>query len=114
MSPRQMPVKLATAPISVRPCASRAISAPTSKSSRWIRTVKSPPRHRREERNLARAGNLRLGLDMIAVDGCTDHVRVLERVGVFLAAPRKPRDQFTDRPHRRRRIDLFLGFADAL
>src|SRR5712671_3221557 len=104
-----MPVKLATAPMSVRPLDRSAISAPTSKSSRWIRTVNSASRHRREERDLARAGDLRLGLYMIAVDRRADHVRILERIGVLLAAARKPCDQFADRPHRRRRIDLLLG-----
>src|SRR6266567_2987812 len=104
-SPRQMPVNVATAPMSVRPCDSFAISAPASKSSRWMRTDTLAPGHRREERDLARARDLGLGLDVIAVDRGADHVRVLERVGIFLAATRQPRDEIGDRAYRCRRID---------
>src|SRR5262245_8670087 len=111
-SSRQMPVKVATAPISARPCVRRAISAPRSKSSRWMRTVTLSPRHRRKKRDLARAGNLRIGLHVITVDRCSDDVRVLERVGIFLAALRQPRNEVADRAHARRWLDLFLGLSD--
>src|SRR5437899_2654257 len=111
-SPRQMPVNVATAPMSVRPRDSLAISAPASKSSRWMRTDISAPGHRREEGDLARTRDPGFRLDVIAVDRGADHVGVLERVGVFLAAPRQPRDEIADRVHRRRRIDLLFGLAD--
>src|SRR4051812_41128570 len=113
LSARQMPVKVATAPMSVQPCVSAAISALMSKSSRCNRT-NSASRHRREERDLARARDRRVGLHMCAVDRSADHLGVLERVGIFLAPPRKPRHQFANRAHIRRWIDLFLGFADTL
>src|SRR6185503_2066253 len=111
--PRQMPVKVATAPMSVRPFVSRAISAPMSKSSRCSR-INSASGHRREECDLARTRDRGLGLHMRVVDRRADHLGVLERVGVFLAAPREPGDQFADRAHISRRIDLFLRLADAL
>src|SRR3954468_24416229 len=109
-----MPVKLATAPISVRPWERSAISAPTSKSSRWMRTLMSAARHRRKERDLARARDLRVGLHVSLVDRGADHLRVLERVGIFLATSLQPRDQLANRAHARRRVDLFLGLPDAL
>src|SRR3954462_14413793 len=109
-----MPVKLATAPISVRPWERRAISAPTSKSSRWMRTLMSAARHWRKERDLARARDLRVGFHVGLVDRGADHLRVLERIGIFLATPSQPRNQLTDRAHARRRVDLFLGLPDAL
>src|SRR3954469_16748375 len=112
-SSRQMPVKVATAPISARPCVSRAISALMSKSSRWMRTVTLAPRHRRGECDLARAGDLRVRLHVVAVDRGANDVRVLERVIILLAPLLEPRDELADRTHVRRRIDLFLGLADA-
>src|SRR3954468_14145044 len=109
-----MPVKVATAPISVRARVSSAISAPMSKSSRCRRTVNSASGHRREERDLARTGDDGIRLHMRAVDCGADHLGVLERVGVLLAASGKPRDEFTDRAHASRRIDLLFRLADAL
>src|SRR5436305_13381279 len=113
LSARQMPVKVATAPMSVRPCVSAAISAAMSKSSRCSRT-NSASGHRREERNLARARDCRVGLHMRAVDCSADYLRVLEGVGIFLATPRKPPHQFADRAHSGWGIDLFLRLADPL
>src|SRR6187549_1970339 len=96
-SSRQIPVKVATAPTSARPALSCAISAAMSKSSRWMRTVTSAPGHRWEERDLARTRNRGLGFHMGAVDRGADHARVLERIGIFLAAPGEPRDEVPDR-----------------
>src|SRR5437879_10424909 len=92
-----MPVKVATAPTSVRPAVSAAISPPMSKSSRCSRTVISPSRHRREERDLARAGNRRIGLHVGLVDRGADNLGVLERIGVFLAASGQVRHQIAAR-----------------
>src|SRR6202040_3373219 len=52
--------------------------------------------HRREERNLAGAGDRRIRLDMGVVDRGADHLRLFERVGIGLAALRKPGDQVVD------------------
>src|SRR3954468_16780394 len=109
-----MPLKGATAPTSVCPAVSRAISAPMSKSSRCRRTVISPSRHRREERDLARAGNRRIGLDVGLVDRGADDFRILERIGVLLAARGEPSHQIADGAHARREIELLLRLADPL
>jgi hypothetical protein len=50
---------------------------------------------------------------MILVDCGADDARILERIGVFLAALRQPFDEIADRAHRSRRIDLLLRLADA-
>src|SRR5579862_8387442 len=90
--PRQMPLKLTTAPISVRPLVSAAVSCAMSKSACWIRMVtgrgmtRSAAGHRREKRDLAGAGNHAVGLDVGVVDRGADHPRRLEGMGVGLAA----------------------------
>src|SRR6202051_2922959 len=102
--PRQMREKLTTAPISVRPWVSAAISRAMSKSACWMRMVtlavirpsgsfKLAAGHRREEGNLAGAGNHGIRLDMGVVDRGADHPRRLARVGLALAALRPPADQ---------------------
>src|SRR5664279_1011301 len=123
--PRQMPEKLTTAPMSVCPCVSAAISRAMSKSASWMRTVtiaviRSSPRfecglaagHRREESDLAGAGNRGVRFDMGVVDRGTDHFRLLEGVGIGLALPGQPRDQVVDGVHAGRRLDDFLRLAD--
>src|SRR3954454_22985599 len=112
--PRQIPVKVATAPMSVRPAVSRAISAPMSKSSRCSRTVTSSSGHRREECDLARPADGCIGLDVGLVDRRADDLRVFRRIGVFLTAPAQPGHEIADRAHAGRRIDLLLRLADAL
>src|SRR4051812_29306248 len=109
--PRQMPAKVATAPMSVRPAVSRAISAPMSKSSRCSRTVTSSSGHRREECDLPRPADRRVGLDVGLVDRRADDLRVLERIGVFLTASAQPGHEIADRAHARWRIDLLLRLA---
>src|SRR5262245_18739374 len=110
-----MPVKVTTAPMSGRPSLSLRCSAATSKSSRCSRIVAtSASRHRREECDLARTGEHGLGLHMRAVDGGTDHLRVLEGVRIFLAARSEPTDKIADGTHVCGRLDRFLGLADAL
>src|SRR3954447_6763574 len=111
--PRQMPVKVATAPMSLRPAVSRAISAPMSKSSRCSRTVTSSSGHRRGESDLARPADRRVGLDVGLVDRGADDLRVLERIGVFLTASAQPGHEIADRAHAGWRIDLLLRLADA-
>src|SRR3984957_2356576 len=108
--PRQMPEKLTTAPISVRSLVSAAISAAISKSACWMRMVTlaimsgpgSTAGHRRKEGDLAGAGDHRIRLDMGVVDRGADHPRLLERIGISLAALRQPADQFVDGAHARR------------
>src|ERR1700722_5842613 len=123
--PRQMPEKLTTAPISVRPLVSAAISRAMSKSACWMRMVtlagirpsrsfKLAAGHRREEGNLAGAGNHGIRLDMGVVDRGADHPRRLERMGIGFAALPQPADQFVDGANARRRLDGFLRLADPL
>src|SRR5947209_7863653 len=132
--PRQMPLNETTAPISVRPCASAAISRATSKSVSWMRTVTmavmavpafrllrclhetaiSAARHRREKSDLACAGDPRIRPDMDVVDRRTDQLRPFEGVGIALTAFGQPGDQFADGADARGRFDLFFGQPDAL
>src|ERR1700675_4369238 len=107
-SPRQMPVNVTTAPISVRPRVSWAASCAVSNGSRWSRTaafiVSVPgsalaqgamlsPRHRGEERYFSRSHDRSIGLDVGAFDRCADDVRVVEGVRIFFAALAQPADQ---------------------
>ena len=52
---------------------------------------------------ISRAPASRVGLHMRAVERGADGLRVLERVGVALAARRQPGDEIGDRRHLRRR-----------
>src|SRR5712691_6767039 len=126
-SPRQMPVKVTTAPTSVRPRESLPASVAASNGSRCRRTVAvmartpnapagkgSAPGHRREESDFACTQDSGVGPDMGAVDGGADHLRVLERVGIFVAAAAEPIDEIADRRDAGRRLDVLLGLADAL
>src|SRR5262245_3319673 len=113
-----MPVKLTKAPTSVRPLLKAAICCATSKSAFWMRMVaatlmakSSAAGHRREERDLAGAGNRRIRLDMGVVDRGTDHLRLLEGICIGLAAARQPGDQFVDGTHIGRRLDGFFRLA---
>src|SRR6478735_5520497 len=116
--PRQMPVKLTTAPISVRPTVSAAISCAMSKSASWMRIVAvtdmggSAAGHRRKERDFARAGDHRIRPDMGVVDRGTDHLRLLEGMGVTLVALGEPADQLIHRAHLGRRLDRLFRLAD--
>src|SRR5262245_21395068 len=103
-SARHTPVKVTTAPISVRPRLSSAASAAASNGSRCRRMVavmvrlRLPAgkvlasRHRREEGDLARTRNRAVGLDVGAVNGGADHLGILDRVGVLLAVRAQPVD----------------------
>jgi len=51
---------------------------------------------------------------MRAVDRRTDHFWIFKRISVFVASLGKPRHQIGDRAHARRRLDDFVGLADAL
>src|SRR5665647_1588922 len=123
--PRQMPEKVTTAPISVRPLVIADISRAMSKSASWMRMVTMAVMgssqwfeaslaagHRREESNLAGAGDRRVRLDMGVVDRGADHLGFFEGVGIGLAAVRKPGDQIFDGAHIGRRLDRFFRFAD--
>src|SRR5262245_1173315 len=111
-----MPVKVTTAPMSLRLCVSLATSAAASNGSGCRRTAAliSSPRHRREERALAGAGDRGIGLDVRAIDRRADHPWIFERVGIFLATPREPPHQIAHRRDAGRQFDLLLGLADAL
>src|SRR5262249_57157912 len=84
----------------------------------WWRPSPSPtwltPRHRREEGDFARAQNGGVAPDVCPVDRDANHLRILERVGVFLAATAEPGHEIGDRRDARRRLDLLLGLADTL
>src|SRR5690242_17191840 len=120
--PRQIPLKLTTAPISVCPFLSSDISRPMSKSASWIRMVTlaamrlskdgSAAGHRRKEGDLSGARDRRIRLDMGVVDGGADHFRFLEGVSIGLALPCKPRHQVCDRSNAWRRLDHLFRFAD--
>src|SRR5262245_23437128 len=116
-----MPVKLTTAPTSVRPFLKAVISCATSKSAFWMRMVaatlmtkSSTAGHRREKCDLAGTGNRRIRLDMGLVDRRANHLRLLEGVGIGLAAARQPGDQFVDGAHIGRRLDGLFRLADPL
>src|SRR6185312_8116472 len=95
--------------MSVRSAPRAAISRATSKSPSWIRivagTLMSSAGHRREEGDLAGAGDRGIGLHMGMVDRGADHLRLLEGVGISLVARRKPGHEIADRVHARRRLD---------
>src|SRR5262249_27104730 len=115
-----MPVKLTTAPTSVRPLLSCAISWATSKSASCIRMVaatlmaNSAAGHRRKERDLTGARDRRVCLDVGMIDRGADHLRLLERVRIGLAAVGQPRHQRIDGAHAGGRLDGFLRLADPL
>src|SRR5262245_41141231 len=109
-----MPVKVTTAPMSWRARVSAAASAAASKSSRCnrIAMTRSSTRHGREEGDFPCARERRLGAHVAAVERGADHLRILECVGVFLAASGKPRHQVADRGDAGGKLDLLLGLAD--
>src|SRR5262245_37749274 len=116
-----MPVKLTTAPTSVRSLLSAAISCATSKSASCIRMVaatlmakNSAAGHRREERDLARARYRRVRSDVGVVDRGADHLRLLEGIGIGLAAFRQPGDEIIDGAHSGGRLDRLFRLADPL
>src|ERR1700761_8237119 len=106
-----MPENDTTAPMSVRPSLSAAISRAASKSSCWIRMVtgafmsRSTAGHRRGESDAALARGDSIPLDMGVFDCGADHLGLLERVGIGFAACGEPADQIVDSAHGGRRID---------
>src|ERR1700757_3364232 len=78
-----------------------------------IGIARSAAGHRRKERDLARAGDRSILLDMGVVDRGADYPRRLEGIGVAFAAAGKPADQVFDGAHIRRRLERLLGLADA-
>src|SRR5437660_2848566 len=70
--------------------------------------------HRREERNLAGAGDHGVRPDMGMVDRGADHLRPFEGMGIGFAAVREPGDQFLDRAHGGWRLDGLLRLANPL
>src|SRR5215475_13772901 len=118
-----MPEKLTTAPTSVRPLVRAAISRAVSKSACWMRMVtglvmgsrrRLAAGPRREEGNFAGACDRRVRLDVGMIDRGTDHRRLLEGIGIGLALPGQPGDQFPNGANAGRRVDRLLGLADAL
>src|SRR5215467_4428322 len=114
--PRQIPVKVTTAPTSVRPRVSRAVSAAASKSavcSRMVAGIALSSSHGREERDLRGARQRGAGLDVGAVDGGADNLRIFKCKRVFFAAPGKPVHEVRHRRNAGRRLHKFLALADA-
>src|SRR5215472_15439339 len=115
-----MPEKLTTAPMSVRPRVSSAISRATSKSACWMRMVTgafmggSAAGHRREEGDLARARYRGVRFDMGMVDRGANHLRLFECVGVGIVARGQPFDQVVDGAYACRRLDGLFRLADPL
>src|SRR5215207_4057615 len=109
---RQIPVKVTTAPTSVRPCVRAAVSSATSKSSRCTLTVTLASRHRREECDLPGAGDRGRVLDMLVVDGSPNNLRVLERIGVVLVLLGQPGDEVGDGGDVWGRRDILLACPD--
>src|SRR5271154_1239799 len=70
--------------------------------------------HRRKKGNLAGARDHRVGTHMAVIDGCADHLGILEGVSILLVALGEPRHQLADRRHSGRWVDLFFRLADAL
>src|SRR5262249_54492924 len=73
----------------------------------------SSPRHGREERDLAGTGDRRVWTCVSAIDGGPDDLRILERMGIFLAALPEPSHQLRDGHNGFWRRQFFLGLADA-
>src|SRR5262249_57858379 len=82
----------------------------------WWRPSPSPTwlasRHRRKKGDFARAQNGGVVPHVRPVDGGADHLRILERVGIFLTATAEPGHEIGDRGDARRRLDLLLRLAD--
>src|SRR5215208_4852521 len=110
---RQIPVKVTTAPTSVRPRARAVVSSARSKAPRCNRTVTLPSRHRRKERDLPGAGDRGRVLDVLLVDGGPNDLRVLERVGVVLALSGQPGDEVGDGGDLGGRREFLLPRPDA-
>src|SRR5580704_11757200 len=87
---------------------------PPMPSPLWGEGADSSAGHRREEGDLMGASDPGIGADVVAIDRGADHFRILEGVGITLAAPGEPGDQLADGRHACRRIDLFLRLADTL
>ena len=51
---------------------------------------------------------------MGVVDGCTDHLRIVKRVGIFLSTLAEPSHQLAYGRNSGRRINLLFRLADAL
>src|SRR5579862_9238998 len=113
-----MPEKVTTAPISVRPRVSFATSTAASKISRCRRIVvviaSSAARHRWKEGDLAGTGDSGVGSHVVAINRGANHFRILEGVGIFLAAARQPRHEVADGGNRGGDLDLLFRLADAL
>src|SRR4051794_7121564 len=105
---RQIPVKVTTAPISVRPPVSAAISAAMSKSSRCRPTLMSTSGHRRKEGDLPGTGDGSSGPDVHLIHRRAHDLGVLEGIGVGLAPRRKPLHQIGDGAQLGGKLDFFL------
>src|SRR5262249_6106171 len=94
LSPRTVPAKGTIAPVCGRPCVSRRISAPTSKSSACTRTaIMSPSGDGREKRDLAHPGDAGGRLDVGAVESDADHLGPRKRLRIFGASRLEPGDE---------------------
>src|SRR3954471_12606076 len=118
-----MPVKVTTAPMSVRPRVKVDASAAVSNGSSCRRMVAAMPvtlalrstaGHRRKKGDLAGTSDRGLRLDVGMVDGRADHLRIFERMRIVLAAPAEPGHQVADSSDASRYFDVFLRLADPL
>src|SRR5215472_125121 len=109
---RTRPMKLATPPMPWRPSVKRAISAPTSKSSRWTRIIASASGDRREQRDLVIGAHGVAHRHVFLIDRDTHHREILERLGEARAPPLEPAQERGHVHHLGGRLDALLGEAD--
>src|SRR5262249_49713676 len=109
---RTSPMKLATPPTSLRPAVSRAISAPTSKSSRCTLIMDSAACHRRQQRHSVAGlhGIVEAGIFLVYSD---PDDRSVGESGSMLGPPGgQPIEQRADGCHLGRRRHRLLTDAD--
>src|SRR5215510_14245446 len=105
------PVKLTTAPISVRAAVSRTISAPASKSAVCTRALSSTSGHRRKEGDFAGTSDAGRRPHVPAVDGGADDLGALKGRRVLWPLASQPLHQLRNGGNVRRQIDLLFGLA---
>src|SRR6476660_3075431 len=96
LSPRMIPVKVTTAPMSIRPAVKRAISAPASKSAVCTRALRSASGHRWKEGNFGGAGDAGGRPHVCAVDGGADDLGALKGFRVLRASALQPGHELSD------------------
>src|SRR5690606_25368149 len=110
---RTRPVKVTSAPISVRPSVSALNSAPMSKSSVWTRIMGSAACHRWEEGDLARARNRRVEIAMLLIDCAADNGEISESMCIAFPACFQPVYHACNIRDAVRKHDVLFGDAGA-